>query len=235
MELMKVHTNQSKAKVSLQGASGSGKTYSALLLAYTLAGAWGKVAIIETNYASAHHYSYLGRFQTLTLSAPFSPQKFMDALALCEKSAIGAVIIDNLSAEWAGTGGMLDKLKEEGDEAQLLHEELLTAIQKSNCHIICTLQTEECYNLSVYNSERKVEKHGLKPFQNEDIHYHFHTCLYLDMQHRVSSFKDRSSFFEEHQGIVITDEIASLFASRYEENNIVTLKNLTNESLKTSA
>jgi hypothetical protein len=235
MELKPITGNQTKARVSLQGVAGSGKTYSALLLAYALAGDYSKIAIIETAYASAHHYSYLGTFQTLTLASPFSTEKFLDAIALCERSDIEVIIIDSLSAQWTGSGGMLDRLKEEGEEAMHWHESVMAALQQSPCHLLCTLQTEESYHLAIYAGERKVEKHGLRPLQREDIHQHFHTCLYLDREHKAHSLKDRSSFFEEHKETIITEELANLFALRYLETNIYSLQNQHHESIKNSA
>ena len=39
---------QAKIKLALQGCAGSGKTYSALLLAYGLCNDWTKIAIIDS-------------------------------------------------------------------------------------------------------------------------------------------------------------------------------------------
>ena len=39
---------QAKIKLALQGCAGSGKTYSALLLAYGLTNDWTKIAIIDS-------------------------------------------------------------------------------------------------------------------------------------------------------------------------------------------
>jgi CO dehydrogenase nickel-insertion accessory protein CooC1 len=47
-------------KMGLQGVSGSGKTYSALLLARGLVRDWNKVAVIDSENHSADLYSHLG-------------------------------------------------------------------------------------------------------------------------------------------------------------------------------
>src|SRR4051812_6840745 len=99
MQLQPVKTTRPKARIALQGPSGSGKTYSALLLAYSLTGAFEKVAIIDTDGAAAL-YSYFGQFNTLNLASPYSPQKFVEAMELCERSGIEAIILDTISAEW---------------------------------------------------------------------------------------------------------------------------------------
>ena len=212
MQLQTVEKTKPKATIALQGASGSGKSYTALLLAYGLCGVYEKIAVIETDYRAAHHYSYFGAFNTLTINAPFTPEKFIDAIELCESSGIEAIIIDNLSAEWAGIGGMQERMEEEGPECMHWHQSLLQSIQNSNCHIIATLQTQEAYHLSIKGNRREVEKIGLEPIQQQFIHYYFHTVLSLDMHHKAKPLKDRTSFFEEHSGMVITERTAALFA-----------------------
>lgn len=200
------------SRLALQGASGSGKTYSALLLAYGLCGAYEKVVIIETSYKAANHYSYLGRFCTLTLSPPYTPERFIDAIELCDRSGIEVIIIDTLSAEWVGSGGMKERISETGKESLIWHQSLMDTIERCKCHLIATLQCHEQYQISRRGNRQEVVKIGLAPMQKSDIHYHFHTVLSLDHLHRAECLKDRTSFFEEHSGMVITEEIAALYA-----------------------
>lgn len=44
---------QAKIKLALQGCAGSGKTYSALLLAYGMTSDWSKIAVIDSENGSA--------------------------------------------------------------------------------------------------------------------------------------------------------------------------------------
>ena len=59
---------QAKIKLALQGCAGSGKTYSALLLAYGLCNNWTKIAIIDSEHGSADLYAHLGAYNVLSLS-----------------------------------------------------------------------------------------------------------------------------------------------------------------------
>lgn len=59
---------QAKIKLALQGCAGSGKTYSALLLAYGLCNDWTKIAIIDSEHGSADLYAHLGAYNVLSLS-----------------------------------------------------------------------------------------------------------------------------------------------------------------------
>ena len=111
MELRKASRERVFLKIGLSGASGFGKTYSALLMAYGMTGDWQKIAVIDTENDSASLYSDLGEYLTLNLSAPYSPERYIEAINLCEKSGIECCIIDSISHEWEGKGGCLEILE----------------------------------------------------------------------------------------------------------------------------
>lgn len=67
MQLRKSSKKQAKIKLALQGCAGSGKTYSALLLAYGLCGDWTKIAVIDSENNSADLYAHLGQYNVLPL------------------------------------------------------------------------------------------------------------------------------------------------------------------------
>lgn len=53
MQLRHSQRRAAKMRLALQGASGSGKTYSSLLLACGMASDWTKIAVIDTENGSA--------------------------------------------------------------------------------------------------------------------------------------------------------------------------------------
>ena len=108
MKLQLATRQKAKIKMALQGPSGAGKTYSALLLAYGLCKAWDKIGVIDTENGSSNLYAHLGAFRVMTLTAPFTPEKYIDAIKLCENSSMEVIIIDSISHEWEGSGGILD-------------------------------------------------------------------------------------------------------------------------------
>ena len=59
-ELRKSERKAAKIRLSLQGPPGSGKSMSALLIAYGLTGDWRKIAVVDTERGSANLYSHLG-------------------------------------------------------------------------------------------------------------------------------------------------------------------------------
>ena len=80
LKLRKSSRKQAKMKLALQGASGSGKTYSALLLAYGMTKDWSNVAIIDTENGSSDLYADLGDYMVLPMNHPYSPEMYINAI-----------------------------------------------------------------------------------------------------------------------------------------------------------
>ena len=91
---------QAKIKLALQGCAGSGKTYSALLLAYGLCNDWAKIAIIDSENGSADLYAHLGAYNVLNLSDNFTPETYIQAIEICEGAGMEVIIIDSISQCW---------------------------------------------------------------------------------------------------------------------------------------
>ena len=94
MEFKKAVRRSAKARLALSGPSGSGKTWSALLVA---GGLGGSVALIDTEKGSASLYAGLPgipEFDVLELGAPYSPERFIEAMQSAAKAAYDIVIID---------------------------------------------------------------------------------------------------------------------------------------------
>lgn len=103
----------------IAGASGSGKTFSALTLAEGIKGENGKIAVIDTEAGRALHYApkpgdkadpAKGTFDFLHLDfpAPFTPQRYIEAIKAAEDAGATVIVIDSMSHEWDGEGGCSD-------------------------------------------------------------------------------------------------------------------------------
>ena len=76
MQLRQSQRREAKMRLALQGASGSGKTYSSLLIAYGMTGDWSKVAVIDSENGSADLYAHLGDYRVLTLEN-YAPETYV--------------------------------------------------------------------------------------------------------------------------------------------------------------
>ncbi len=93
--------------IALAGASGSGKTYSALRLAKGLAPT-GKIAFIDTEARRGLHYADQFEFMHADMRPPFRPENFLAGIRAAEKAGAEVVIIDSFSHEYDGEGGITD-------------------------------------------------------------------------------------------------------------------------------
>jgi hypothetical protein len=205
MELRKTNRSQAKIRLALQGPSGSGKTYSSLLIAHGLCKDWNKIAVIDTENKSADLYAHLGEYNVITLTAPFSPERYIEAIAICEQEGIEVIIIDSLSHEWEGDGGILDT------HSQMLgnsftnwskitprHNALVQRILNSHAHIIATVRSKQEYVLAEKNGKQVPEKVGMKGIQRDGLEYDFTMVFELDLSHRATCTKDRTQQFSKN-------------------------------------
>ena len=99
-QLKQTERRATKIKLALKGSSGSGKSYSALLLAKGLCnGDLSKVAVIDTENA-IELYSHIGKFNVLSLTQPFSPERYIQAIQACENASMEVICIDSISHCW---------------------------------------------------------------------------------------------------------------------------------------
>ena len=100
--------------IGLYGLSGCGKTMSALLLARGLVGERGKVGLIDTETGRGQLYADVipGGYNTLELSDPFTPQRYIEAIDAAISAGLDCLIIDSGSHEWEGLGGVLDMARQ---------------------------------------------------------------------------------------------------------------------------
>ncbi len=100
MKLKIAQRQEIKLRIGLSGASGFGKTYSALLMAYGMTEDWSKIAIIDTENGSANLYSNLGDYSVLKLNEHYAPERYIEAIRICENASVEVLIIDSISHEW---------------------------------------------------------------------------------------------------------------------------------------
>lgn len=213
MQLQKATRKQVKLRLGLSGASGFGKTYSALLLASGIT-SWDKIAVIDTENDSASLYSHLGEFSTISLTAPYSPERYIHAIKMCEKAGIEVIIIDSITHEWNGSGGCLEEYEKLGgryqDWAKITprHRAFIDAILQSSCHVITTVRRKQDYDMVKNDKGRlEVQKAGTKEETREGFEYELTLNLELiNDKHLAKASKDRTGLFMGKPEFVISSE-----------------------------
>lgn len=210
MQLQQASKKRAKIKMALQGPSGSGKTYSALLIAYGITNNWSSIAVIDTENHSANLYAHLGKYNVLNIGAPFTPEKFIQAIKLCESAGMKTIIIDSITHEWESIldihSNMTGNSFTNWSKVTPRHHEFLQTILQSPLHIIATIRTKQDYVLQEKNGKQVPEKVGLKAITREGMDYEFTIVLDIDIKHNATASKDRTQLFVDQPEFTITSD-----------------------------
>ena len=220
MQLRKATRKQVRIRLGFSAVSGGGKTYSAILVAKGLSGDLSKVAVIDTENGSADLYAHLGDYNVLPLAAPYSPERYIEAIRYCEKAGMEVIIIDSITHEWDGKGGCLDIVEQLGGKYQdwakvtPRHQAFIDAILHSPCHIITTVRRKQDYEMTKDGNGRiKVEKGGLKEITREGFEYELTINLEMDTKHNATASKDRTGLFMGKPAFVPSEKTGETIAS----------------------
>lgn len=216
LQLHTAERKQAKLRIGVSAPSGAGKTMSSLLIARGLSDDWSKVALIDTENGSGELYSHMGKYSVITLEAPFTPERYIEAIELCQNAGMQAIVVDSVSHEWDGKGGCLQanetlaNAKFRGNtwaawsETTPRHQAFLQAILTSPCHIVTTARSKTDM---IMTEDKKIKKVGMKDIQREGFEYEMTVQFNLDRDsHMANVSKDRTELFEGHDPFIITEE-----------------------------
>lgn len=151
-----------KPLVGMYGPSGSGKTLSALYFMRGIVGAKGRIVLLDSESGRGSLFADIipGSYRTIEIDPPFSPERYHEALDVAEADADG-VVIDSLSHEHNGEGGVLDMQEAELDrmagdnwakreackmaswiKPKIAHKQFVQRLLRSKVALICCLRGE---------------------------------------------------------------------------------------------
>ncbi|TXH58626.1 MAG: hypothetical protein E6Q97_01840 [Desulfurellales bacterium] len=173
-------------KILLSGASGSGKTLSALLLAAGMIDVrtdadWTDIVVADADNLSSTYYVdtaftvgdgvnepvecvTIGRFTLIDFKPPYRPDRWIKLINEVVEAKKKILILDNFSAEWEGEGGVLDWTRQLGGRASdwsvtdPAHNRVLEAIRKAPIPIIATLREKQTIEIVKVPDGRGGEK-----------------------------------------------------------------------------
>lgn len=217
MAFVKAVREKVYAKVLLTGASGSGKSQSALELATGVARKCGSsIAYIGTEgdrdklYAQckSKHGDYTFEYDLLQLEDPFTTDKFVTAINEAVDAGYKVIIIDGLSAEWKWLNDVHDKMPGNSftnwGKLKPKHRELIDKILTANAHIICCARGKDEWLLEEKNGKQVPKKVGLGSQTDKDISYEMMLSIQLDQDtHLAHADKDNTGLWDENRYSVI--------------------------------
>lgn len=219
--IVRAERTQARLRLALQAPSGGGKTATSLLIAKGMVAALqarGKlpthldgvyIGLLDTERDSAKLYSHLVPFDTLVLEPPYSPARYLGALQTLERVGYPIIIVDQITHEWSGQGGVLDMVKaskEYNDFAKWNgpsqeHDRFMDGLLRSPAHLIVTMRSKTAWSLEEQIGKdgraRKVPvRIGMQAKQREGTEFEFTTVLDLMVpSNEANCIKDRTELF----------------------------------------
>lgn len=202
-----------RARLALSGASGSGKTWTALSVAMVLAGD-GPVLMIDTEPADGRNtagelYADQFRFDVIQWEPPYATPDLAltireagDHLVPGSKWAgrdggYAVIMVDSASHFWRGQGGTLDVAGGRyggWKEATPMQDALVDTILRSPAHVLVCTRAKQDYQLEQgTDGKQKVTKLGMAPIQRDDLEYEFQVVVTLDESHQLEVGKTRAA------------------------------------------
>jgi len=200
MQLRQSQRQHASMKMALQGPSGSGKSYSALLIAYGICNDWSKIAVIDTENKSADLYAHLGNYNVLAMDSPYATEKYIQAIDICEKEGMQVIIIDSISHAWEYLldfhANLTGNSFQNWNKVNPRQKDFIDKMLQSPCHIIATMRVKQDYVLNQTKEGKYVpEKVGLKSVMRDGIDYEFTILFEIDIKHNAIASKDRTGLF----------------------------------------
>ena len=204
VEFQKAERTQNFLRMFIDGPAGSGKTYTALRLAFNL----GKtVCVIDTQNGASKLYAGDvdadgNQFNFLIVELNFfSAENFIEAIRAAEGIGADVIIIDSLSHAWDGTGGTLefvntypkDATLQAWNEATKNQRKLINAMNGVKAHVIVTMRTKTRLNLKRKTREEPTKYQ--KRIQKEGIEYEFDLGLTMSSKNIATVVKTHSRRF----------------------------------------
>lgn len=189
-------------KVLLSGASGSGKSYSALKLATGIAKECGSgIAYIGTEGSRNKYYADEFDYDLLELEEPFECEKYIEAIDAAVEAGYKVLIIDSMTHEWKWLNDVHDKMPGNSftnwGKLKPRHHKFMDKVLNSPIHIIATARGKDDWVLEDKNGKQVPKKVGMGQQQDKDISYEYTVSLMIAQDtHVASADKDNTKLFD---------------------------------------
>lgn len=186
LNIRKAKREGARLVINIAGISGSGKTYTALQLAYGMANFdANKVGFIDTEnkrgslYANSLTHPVTGEVQQFyigDLEPPFTSQRYSDAILEFQKAGVEVLVIDSVTHEYEGTGGLLEMREplpgqrgKRDNIAKAEHKKFMNTLLQSNMHVINCVRSREKTKVESIDGKTVYTTLGVLPVQEKNF------------------------------------------------------------------
>ena len=189
MEYQRAVRENTNVLIALAGASGSGKTYSAMQLATGICGD-EPFAVVDTEARRALHYADQFNFEHVALGPPFTPARYQESIKPLAARGFKAVILDSGSHEWEGEGGVLEWANAEeaaGKKSisiwikpKAAHKKYVNGLLQCGTNLIICLRAQEKTKAEKRGRETIISNEGWSPICEKRFMYEMTTSFTLN-------------------------------------------------------
>lgn len=196
--------------IGLMGASGSGKTFSALRLATGIQQVnGGEIYFIDTEAKRGLHYADRFKYRHMEFGAPFGSLDYLAAITHCVKKGAGVVIVDSMSHEHEGPGGVLEQHSQELDrmagqdfakrnamnliawaKPKAARRQMINGLLQLNCSFVFCFRAKEKAKPVKKDGKTVIENQGWMPIAGEEMIFEQTiNCLLLPNSNGVPTWR----------------------------------------------
>lgn len=180
-------------RMALIGPTGAGKTLGALTVATRIG---KRVAVLDTEHGRAKLFADRFAFDHHEHRGDHAPERYIEALRAAVVGGYDAFVIDSLSHEWVGDGGVLQLADRFGSwkDVRPRHNAMIEALASAPLHVIVTIRAKMKYLVEEEEDggrkRQRISKLGVGPVQDENLPYEFDVIGYVDHAH-AATFTNR--------------------------------------------
>ena len=190
--------------IGLAGVSGSGKTRTALEIAWGLAkGDSSKIGFLDTENRRGRLYAEclvgtdgkIHRFKHADLYAPFSPQRYSQAIKEFQEAGVEVLVIDSVTHEYDNEGGYLEireplpgKSGKRDNVAAAEHKKFMRTMLQCDMHAVVCVRAREKVKIEKGQDPETGKfgtiyvPQGLQPIQHRDFMFEMTASLMIHDQ-----------------------------------------------------
>lgn len=175
--------------IGLTGPSGGGKTFSAFRLATGIQSVvGGEIYMIDTENRRGLHYADRFKFKHVDMQPPFGSLDYLAALEFCVVKGAKTIIVDSMSHEHEGPGGLLDLHERELDrlagndwgkrervkmlawsEPKQRRRQLLNGMLRLDANLIFCFRAKQTAKPVKKDGKTEVEQLGFMPIAGDEF------------------------------------------------------------------
>lgn len=196
----------------------SGKTFSALRLATGFAKKLGsRVAFIDTENGRVRYYAKEFDFDDLQLEAPYTSEKYIEAIQAAIDNDYKVVCIDSISHEWLWCNELVNSMpgnsfQNWGKVKTQHHNKFAEFLIQCPVHIFATARGKDKWQTEDKNGRMNPRKVGEGSVASDDTEYNY-TCTFNISQdnHVASCSKDNTHIFEGRYDVLTEKDGEKLY------------------------